>query len=125
MNPETSETYFKRCCAALGQSAQDGELVSRWCYDHPPHKALPKLEGDRSRNVYVSKRVHACLRALAPSMGNGQPLNSTDALADAFLVLYVREHAPDLWAMFDRHEQEQEKILAELRRNEPELERRA
>lgn len=122
MISESASDYALRAVRALGQQAHDGLMVATWCYDNPPRKALPKLEGARERNVYVSKRVFACLRALAPMMGNGQPLNSTDALADAFLTLYVKEHAPELYTMFDRHEQEQEKILAELRRNEPGLE---
>jgi hypothetical protein len=121
MTPETSSSYFQRAVAALGQSAADSERVAIWCYDNPPHKALPKLYGERSRQVWISRRVWQCLRSLAIATNNGETQHTTDALADAYLCLAVKDCNPALWTMHERHEQEEEKLLTELRHNEPTL----
>ena len=123
MNTDTTASqYAQRCFRDLGQQAHDSERVAIWCYDNPPRKALPVANGPRERFVYIDARVYSCLCELSRAMSAGDERMTRDALANAFLTLAVKDQCPALFAMFDRHQQEQEKILADLRGKEPELE---
>lgn len=120
MNIDTPDTYFVRCMEALGQEAHNPVAVVRWCYDHPPRKAIPKANGERPRSIFISRRAFNCLRSMAQTaVDNGHV--TVDAIADALLCMSVQDNAPTLWNMHERHEQEEQKLLAELRQNEPEL----
>lgn len=114
MTPETLESYGKRCTTELGQGAHAPEQVLAWCYNHPPKKPLPKSSGARDRHVYIS---HRTLNVLAAVAGYA----NADGLAEAILLLWIKENVPDISAMFDRHTDELAARIAELRHNEPEL----
>lgn len=120
----TACDYAQRAVRALGQEAHDPEKVAMWCYDHPPRKKLPAVSGERNNNIFVSRKLRQCLSSVGKSFSNGATFNSVDALAEAVLTLFVKEHAPALWTMHERHRQEEDKLLTELRQNEPELQLR-
>ena len=120
MNTDTPATYVRRCVTDLGMKAHDTERVIIWCYDHPPCKPIEKANGERTRPIYVSQKVFACLLTIARSVpGENVPV---DAIAESLLCRAVKDMAPGAWEMHERHEAEARKLLEELRRNEPGLE---
>ncbi len=108
----TAADYARRCIRDLGLQANDTERAIIWCYDNPPKRSLPKPAGTRERNIFVSRRVFQCLIAAASE-------NSVGGLAESILLLWIKDNMPEVQAMYDRHEQEVEARLAEVRRNEP------
>ena len=116
MNPEKPQDYSHRCFTALGQGAHDPEQVTNWCYDNPPRKPLPKIGGMRERQIWLSRRIFLCLGAAA-----GQGHIKVEALAESILALWINANMPDVYAMYERHEQEVNERLKELRQQEPQL----
>jgi len=123
MTTEISDAYVARCAKTLGQLMGDAGAVARWCYNNPPRRAIPKATGERMNTVLVSRKVWSCLITIARASDNGEGHIPADAIADSLLAMSVKDLAPAAWSMHERHEQEREHMLAELRRSEPTLER--
>lgn len=121
MTTELPPEYAFRCFKALGQGAHDPQQVAHWCYDNPARKPLEKANGERTRPIYVSQKVFSCLLSVARSISDGESVK-VDAIAESLLCRAVKDMAPKAWEMHERHEAEAQKLLAELRRNEPDLE---
>jgi hypothetical protein len=118
---QTAADYFKRCFIDLGQQAHDPQRVAIWCYNNPPKRPIPELnKGERAATIFISRRVFHCLRAIGLAIDREYPPKA-DALADALLTQAVKDQAPGIWNMYERHEQEIEDRIAELRHNEPTL----
>jgi len=115
----SAAAYVARMIKELGVQAHDPERVAVWCYDNPPKRPrpLPKPTGSRDRHVYVSARIVKCLGAMLPNTD----MHSADGLAESILLQWIQDNAPELWAMYERHDQEIEMRLAALRHNEPTL----
>ena len=111
----TASDYARRCILDLGLSANDTERAIIWCYDNPPKKPLPKAAGIRDvSTVYLEREIRKCLHAIA---GKAQ----SDGLVNAILRQWIQDNQPELLAMFQRHSQELEARLTELRQQEPQL----
>lgn len=113
----TAASYAARIIRDLGLQANDTERALIHAWDNPPRKPLPELKGTRESFLYVGRRTRQILGVIARDMG----CSCVDELADAALLLFIKQNAPRLLEMHERHAQEEQAILAELRQNEPGL----
>ncbi len=109
----TAAEYSQRAIRDLGQQAHDSERMAIWCYDNPPKRPLPKSRAPRELNVFLSRLIVRC----AAAVSGGNP----SALVEAVMHQWIHDNVPEIWSMYQRHEQEAEQRIAELRHNEPTL----
>jgi hypothetical protein len=121
----TAYAYAQRAIRELGQEAHDTEKAIMWCYDHPPHKPLPEIKGERNRHIYIPAMLADSLDMAAEIISNGhRTIGTRDALATAALTQFLKDNFPEAYGFFERYASERADIQArwkELRHNEPEL----
>lgn len=122
---ETAAQYAKRIVdrsISLGVNLTDIERILICAYDNPPRKPLPKTCGERNRQIWISDMLKDCLVTMADGIDG--TMGTVDSIANAALTLFVKDNAPEIWALHERFQAERadiKKRLKALRQNEPEL----
>lgn len=125
MTHESPIEYVGRAIKALGQEAHNTEAALIWAGDNPRRVTPPEVKGERNRQIWVNDMIKDCLVAMAETLNGEYRSGAVDALANAALAQFVKEHAPEVWALHERFWRDRadiQKKLKELRQNEPELE---
>ncbi len=124
---QTAYDYAQRIIREMGLTANDSERALIWAYDNPPRRPLPEVKGERTRQLWISQKVLDCLRSMAETIsGENATGGMVDGLANALLIQAMKDHAPELLEFYERFEAERADMtrrLANLRKDEPTLER--
>jgi len=117
--------YASRCIRALGLTANDTERAIIWCYDNPPKRPLPKVAGERNRQLWISQMNRDGLDMMAESLNGGEATGGmVDALANAIITQFIKDNRPEILDFYERMQTERleiKKKLSELRHKEPTL----